>query len=207
MASDTEIVNQALLDLGADRISDLDDASDRATACRTIYGLTRDALLEEHPWNFAIRRQALTALSDAATAAALPYGFSSAHQLPADPYCLRVLDTTLDETWEEPLWAWWGTRASTPLWQIEGRVLISNDAAVSARYIARIENPGTWSTVFVRALWMQLAARLAGPLRQSATEVELREKLAARALARAKTLDSMEGRYRARRAVDLLIVR
>ncbi len=59
MATDEEIVNLALVQIGADRITSLTQETKNAREANAIYDLVRDATLRAHPWNFAIKRVAL----------------------------------------------------------------------------------------------------------------------------------------------------
>jgi hypothetical protein len=59
-SSKAAIFNMALTLIGQEPISDPDSADDqRAIAMRQVYDICRLALLEEHPWNFAIERATL----------------------------------------------------------------------------------------------------------------------------------------------------
>ena len=85
-----DICNSALIKLGAGRITSLSDDSKAGKLCNEQYDKIRKQLLRSHPWNFAIRRKALTK-----TANTPAYKYSSEFLLPTD--CLRVLETNLDE--------------------------------------------------------------------------------------------------------------
>ena len=52
-SNDYEIVNLALVRLGATRITSLADGSRNANEANAIYGLIRDEVLRSHPWGFA----------------------------------------------------------------------------------------------------------------------------------------------------------
>ena len=91
MTTDIDIVNAALIRLGERTIVSFADAVKPAQLAGALYADLRDALLREHPWNFAIRREwlAIPAIADPAgryTAAyLLPDGAGNA------PRCLRLL--------------------------------------------------------------------------------------------------------------------
>lgn len=213
--SEVAIVNHALVMLKVPPILSLDDEGDVATTARTLYAPTRDELLHEHPWNFAIRRATLVAIADPPLPAdPIPlYGFAFAFQLPPGgtpeqpPYCLRVIDTSIDGTWGSPVWGWWGPWNWSALWQVEGRTLVTDESAVMIRYIGQITDTVLFSPGFTEALYTKLAAKMAGPFRQSDTTIELWEKKYERRLSRGKALDGQEGRYPPRVARDLLVVR
>src|SRR3546814_2945523 len=103
MTSVVSICNRALTLLGQKTITSLEDNSQAARLCVESYGPTRDAVLRDHPWNCAIARADLAALSEAPA-----FEFGRQFQLPPD--CLRVLEL-------------WGSRAR---WKIEGRRLLSD---------------------------------------------------------------------------------
>ena len=55
-ASDVEICNKALLEIGEESITLLTDNNKRAEKCNLIFDDIRDSLLSMHPWKFALRR-------------------------------------------------------------------------------------------------------------------------------------------------------
>ena len=55
-ASEVDISNMALGWLGADRITSLDDESVEAQLCKLNYPRSRDVVLEDVEWTFAVRR-------------------------------------------------------------------------------------------------------------------------------------------------------
>src|SRR5262249_37444710 len=57
----TQIVNQALRHLGDESVLGLDDTTRRAQIVEEYYPTARDYVLEEHPWNFAMKRVTLLA--------------------------------------------------------------------------------------------------------------------------------------------------
>ncbi len=59
--SAVQICNIALRRVQGEPITDLEtDDSKSAALCRTFYEPTRDALLEDHPWSFALRRRVVS---------------------------------------------------------------------------------------------------------------------------------------------------
>jgi hypothetical protein len=57
------IANQALRHLGDEKILGLDDTERRAVILNEYYETARDYVLEEHPWNFALKRARLVAFT------------------------------------------------------------------------------------------------------------------------------------------------
>jgi hypothetical protein len=143
--TDISICNQALAGLGANAISSFEDGTDVAAASGAIYATTRDAMLAEHPWNFALAQQALPAL-----AATPDADYDAAYQLPSD--CLRV--------WSAGAYGYGRGLA----YRILGRTLQANtDVPVVLTYIARVDE-SAFPAFFTRALVARLKAELAIPL-------------------------------------------
>ena len=86
MASQVDICNGALNQLGASTIISLTEDSKNARILNQRYEMVRDRVFREHPWNCLIKRTKLA--QDAATPA---YEYSYQYTLPSD--CLRVLKT------------------------------------------------------------------------------------------------------------------
>lgn len=62
--SDVEICNRALTLLGSGQIQSLDDGSDLARTCKTIYSELKRASLAETHWNFATQKRQLAQETD-----------------------------------------------------------------------------------------------------------------------------------------------
>ena len=155
MASVVDICNLALARLGDDAtIVSIDppEGSAQAEHCARFYPVARDALLESHPWQFAVRRTVLAPLT-------LPtWNWRYVYAAPNNALqLLGVLPTTAasdDET--EPF----ETESDD-----SGAVLIRTDqAGATLRYTARVTDPSKFSPLFVDALGWLLASHLAGPL-------------------------------------------
>jgi hypothetical protein len=76
-ASQTLLVNQALALLGTERrITSVNDNLPTAKLALTLWDSTRDEVLADHPWNFALKRGSLAA--------------ESADYTPSQRICLRL---------------------------------------------------------------------------------------------------------------------
>lgn len=84
MASKIDIINRALVKVGQNRISSLDENSKSATSVRTVYDQVRDTLMQAYIWNFTKFRTQL-----AADTAEPLFGFQYRYRLPAGT--LRVV--------------------------------------------------------------------------------------------------------------------
>jgi len=144
----THVCNLALARLGEKSIMDMDEETTAGRACRLHYETARDAVMRSHRWNFAQKRATLSKLVPAPA-----FGWESQFPLPAD--CLRVLEVN-DSEFEIHR----GNR-----WEIEGRVLLSNEDSVELVYTARSTDTTLWDPLFIEALATYLAARLSETLR------------------------------------------
>lgn len=189
VTADVDFCSNALLMLGADRITSLSEDNDAARLCNSLVDPTRDAVLRAHPWNFAIRRQTLNLLVGAPV-----WRFARAFQLPSDPYCLRVLRTDAD------LVSGWA-------WKIEGRQLVTNLSSVKIEYIARITDVASYDSLFLDALTYRMAEKLAFPLTGSFEKAKGFRELYLGVLTEARSIDGLEGTPEQLTADDLIIVR
>lgn len=169
MPSDVEIANLALAKLGDEgEISALTEDSRAARAINGCYAAMRDAVLRDHPWNFATRRVQLAPLLDAPA-----WGGLNAFELPAD--FLRLLEAEGD-----------------PDWQIEGRTILAATSVLNLRYTARIEDSGLYDPLFAEALACRIAQQLALRITGSSTVLADAARAYQLALAAAKRVDGQD---------------
>jgi hypothetical protein len=155
-SSQVEIVNQALVKVGATRITALSDASKQARTMNAIYAVKRDAELAAHPWTFAITRAQLPA-----SATAPAYGWARAFPLPAD--YLAMVEVGENYVFYQPEAAF----------QLEGGQILTDEASpLNIRYIRRIDNPGLYPPLFVESFACRLAAEACEDLTQSLSKKE-----------------------------------
>lgn len=171
MASDVEIVNNALVKLGeATLLSLSDDSPAGRIAQRTFFDI-RDALLREFPWNFATTRTTL-----AAEVTPPAWGFSRSYPVPAD--FLRLLE--IDNPQNFPF-------------QLEGgKILTDLSSPISIRYVKRVEEADAMDVAFREALAARLAAEWAEALSQTTTLTDQMQALYTRKLAQARAADGQE---------------
>ena len=173
--SAVSICNMALGKFGAQPVLALTEDSDNARACNRVYEQCRDSLLRRHPWNFAVNRATLAMLADAPA-----YGYDYAFQLPANPYCLRVL-----ELYEE--------REDGADWHIEGRTLVTDSDTARVKYIKRVTDPTQFDTGFVNALVPLIASEVAIPITGESGIAETMLKLYEKEYLEAIGEDALEG--------------
>lgn len=136
--SNVQIVNNALVRIGGSSIISLDENSEAARAANLIYEQTRDAVLRDHLWNFAMSRSSL-----AANAVAPAFGYVYSYALPTN--CLRVIQ--LEE--------------KSMVFKIEGRNLLTDESPARIIYVSRVTDPNQFDAMFTEALSARLAAELA----------------------------------------------
>jgi hypothetical protein len=168
------ICNSALAKVGQAPISSIDQETRAAQILKSIFDLVQDEVMSAHPWNFALKRVALTP-----TASTPAYEFDYEYDLPND--CLRVLELETDVT------------AIGVDWVVEGRKILSNDSEISIRYIYRNDDYNSWSPAFAEVMAWRLAQGIAFALTQSTErEKSCHEQLKA-TLAQARSTDGAEG--------------
>ena len=153
MASETEISNLALTTIGHATISSMSQGTKAADLVQLHFPQCRDSLLRSHPWNFAIRRATL------AVAASTPsHEFTYYHVLPTD--CLKVLRTNweADGATGVAIYGFPGVSGyanESIAYRLEnhathGRVIATNESAVSIEYVAQITDPAMFAHAFQR---------------------------------------------------------
>lgn len=145
--SQVRIVNAALVHLGESRrILSIDEGTPLANCFLAVWDEARDEVLADHPWNFAIAREAL-----ARSATFTPEGdqYDYAYELPAD--CIRWLPHRKDHV-------------DYFAGEQEGDYILSNADAPVARFIRRVTNVSRWSVGFRTAIAAKLAMKTAKPI-------------------------------------------
>ena len=153
----------ALARLGAARISSISDSNPNAVLAAELWPNVRDGVLRDHEWSVAIGRRQLAAVADENLT---PYDYG--YQLPADPYCLRVLNLIdLEST------TYTNLRPEAVPYEIEGRVLWTDVSPCGIRYIKRVEDVSDYDPLLVDAMSLRLAASMAFKVTQSG-EIEMK---------------------------------
>lgn len=136
------ICNRALDTLGADPITSLEDTSKAARLCARNFTISRDAVLRAYPWNCAMARASLAALTDTPT-----FGFAYYYQVPDD--FLR-------------LWRLQDEDEGLVKWRLEGRRIATDQAApLLIVYAQVVEDPAQFDALLVDALAARMAADIA----------------------------------------------
>lgn len=188
--SEVGIANMALDLCASEEITSFedgvpDDGVQRARVLGRNFPIVRDTLLEAWTWNFALVRVAPAVLATPPLTQ-----FTVAYQRADDD--LKVVDTSLDESWEQPCPGYvWGI-GRTGVWQVEGRTIVAYETGLKVRYVSRVTDPTVWPAHFVSAVAAELAARVIYVLTESETARTEQRKHADLALARAKNDDARE---------------
>lgn len=137
--SDVAIANDALVMLGADRISALTQNHKNAATMNAVFERVREACLRRHPWSFAVTRASI-----AADATQTSWGGLNRFAKPAD-FVRLIRD---DET---------GVRTD---WKIEGRYIVTTYAApLEFKYIRKVTDPTEFDPLFAEYFAAALAVR------------------------------------------------
>lgn len=150
--SGVEIVNAALVHLGEDQLTSLEQPGNQvAGVVSARYPRVRDALLRRYRWNFAEHMAAL----GGAPLAAPAFGLTHACDLPAGPpedaalpYCLRVREIE-----------------GTAPWRVVGRALhVGKAPPITIRYTKRVVDVSQWDALAFELCAAELAVACAGRL-------------------------------------------
>jgi hypothetical protein len=164
------IANRAITFLGGIPITSLEDDTKEARACNRLYEQTRDSLLRDHPWNFAVRRASLPANTTAPE-----FEYTNAFDFPDN--AMRILDVDTDEEWA-----------------IEGRQIVTDASApLDVVYIDRVTDANLFDAKFIECYAMRLAAEIAYDITASQSVAKVAEDRYLRMLQSARLTDAQEG--------------
>jgi hypothetical protein len=180
MVSETSICNQALLWLGGNVITSLEEDSREAIWMKNNYPFIRDAVLEERMWTFAtVRATSTVADLDA-------FGAMYVHPKPADWISIfRVYKNVSSQdqnNWQKSVG-----------WRLEERSVLCPDPTIYMWGIKRISDTGAFSPLFTQALAARLAADAAIPLTENRSLQADMWNLYGVKLAEAATRDGQQG--------------
>ena len=177
MSSKLEIWNSAIGLAGISEVieSVTEDSTERR-ACSRFWPGVLDAVLRGHPWNCAIQRKTLTALSDSPIA-----DYDHQYQMPASPWCLRVLQVGSDNL--QPV-----------RWRPEGRLILTDEVSPKIVYIKRITDTAEFDPLLVDVLELKLALKVARPLsKDRRIAIDLIKEVQEISLPEARSIDAQEG--------------
>jgi hypothetical protein len=178
MTTETTLANLALGHLGMARITDLSERTVAAEHVRRMWGTTRDQLLRAYPWNFAIKRVALSA-----SAVRPAFGWAAAYPLPSD--CLRVLSVN-----------GFASGVGSVPYEVEAGEVLANFAVCQLRYIRRIEQVSAWDATFCELFGYELAKAIAPSFTLQTSAIGQLDALAQPARIKAEEANAAETRPR-----------
>lgn len=176
MSSQVDLANEALLLLGANTITSFTDNDSNAVLVNRFFPSERDAVLRSHRWNCAITTKNLASLAETPL-----MDWAYKFTLPTDPYCLRILDVrtvTGDIKLDH---------------EIQGRQLLTEEAAVDITYVQRLEDISQFDSLLYQALVFRMAWKLAFPIMRSHTVMGQMGQMYEAVVREARTIDSQEG--------------
>lgn len=198
MATETDLLNDALSQIGEVSIGSINDGTVNANYCLALYPALLDSILRSHHWNFALTR---VALSPDVTAPVYEYAY--AYTLPSD--CLKLVAYAGGNTSTPTLWLYDGIRVHPLPFKVEGRKLYSNEGLVYIQYIARKSNPSDWDALFYQVVATWLASKLAMAITKDARKSNaLLQQAVTVLLPMAVAVDGQEGSVEPFQTDDLL---
>jgi hypothetical protein len=141
--SDVDICNLALARIGGMSITALTEGTTNGELCGRFYSTVYDRVLRSYDWKCAIERQELSSGTTPS------FGYDFAYILPADPFCLRVIQ--LERRDYE--------------FTVEGRKLLTNETTAKIKYVSRAPT-GNLDPLCVQVIYISLAIELAPSIAQ-----------------------------------------
>ena len=195
MPSAVDISNAALNTLGASNIISLTEDSKAARIINQRYDTVRDAVFRSHNWNSLIRRADLAKLSDAPT-----FGYTNQFSLPGD--CIRVLEFsngTLAYPQDNIF-----SNTGGPVYVIEGRNLLTDEAVAKIKYISRVTYPNEYDTLLLDTISARLAYEICYAITGSNSMIATTKALYDDKVKEARFVDATEGAAEKFEASDLI---
>lgn len=168
-----DICNKALTLIDGDYILSLDEDSQNARLCKEFFDSSLETLLQEHPWNFALKRATLAQLSTTPA-----YGYDYQYGLPSD--CLRVVHFQNEEEGYEFI--------------IEDDAVLCDLSTCKITYIYSVEDMNKLSPMFRQAFIFYMAAELAPWITNAAQFAAGSAQQFMSAFKKAKTANARESR-------------
>ena len=165
MASEVDIVNIGLVQLGASRINSFLDNVKAAREARAIYEANRDAEVEAHMWQFAVRLASLPALVEKPVFTST---FGKLYQLPNDFLRLQMAG----DLFPGVSFADYRNGPDQDYAIQNGQIATNIPAPLDIKYVARITDPTTFDPLFVMALGYRIGMVLAETLTQSTDKAQ-----------------------------------
>ncbi len=185
--SKIDIINMALLLVGAEKIHAITDATKAARLAGSVYNVSVNEVFEiPIKWKFATARAELSAYSINPIS-----GYAYQYELPSGYVRMVAL---IDEDGDSVEYAW--TRelfvASDGSLEDEFDMLLTNETKVFIKYIRTRENVSKWPASFVRLVYLSIAILISEPLKQKSGQVRQLVKMFEAAYTTAKISNAMD---------------
>ena len=154
---EAEIANLALARIGADLIKDTTEDTPAARQCRAIFAATRDELVRDYEFNFAIRRLLLSQDTAWTSGQGL---WTYVYTVPTSITILKILDIGGNP---ENLYEVGGSGSTRRLF-CNIYTNYASPLTLELRYVEQILDPARWDNLFKDALVLRIASKLAIPL-------------------------------------------
>lgn len=169
--SQIQIVNSALISLGADRISSITEDKKSAIVVNAIYNFVRDEVQSAHPWNFTLSRQ--TIVPNSSTPA---HGYDFTFDFPNDVLTL------------------WEVIPHDIEYVVENRQILTDETELDVVFGIKNEDESSWDALFSEAFSWRIATKVAYSLTQSLSLMEFSDKKYKEVMSQARWRDSIEGK-------------
>lgn len=194
MGQRTDICNIALVMLGEDQITSIDEDSGKAQALKVNYAIARDATLEAHEWSFAIRQFKPDLLADPPL-----WQYDLQYQIPAD--ILRVLAVELPTFGKSAQLPYTGYTDERRVrnqvdHEVQGRLILCDRRDIYCTGIARVEEEGIFSNLFIHAFAAKLAVLCCYAITESNSKFDRAVGLYGGFIQEAKSRDGMQSSTR-----------
>jgi len=167
--SKISICNQALVELGADTISSLNESTTESTLCSVQFDPTRRELLRLHPWNCALKYTELALQANKDPNSNYNYQF----KLPSDFIRLISVNNDLD-------------------YKIIGTNIHTNKNTCFIKYVFDNEDVSTWESYFIAVFVLLLKSKISYPITKTRSMQEMVYKIFLNTLEEAKIIDGSE---------------
>ncbi len=146
--AEIDIANMSLARIGSTTFALTDQTtSKQGVWANLFYAQCRDVLLRSFEWNFSCDRATLKLHPDAPA-----FEWDHAYLLP-DDYLRLGNDYTTEDS-----------QAITDRWEIEGKMLLTNDDEVELKYVRQVTDPTEFDPLFIEMLVLFLALKLLFPI-------------------------------------------
>ena len=176
--SQVQVCNSALLKVGTDIISDINEGARAAVICRTLFAYLQDEVMAASPWRFATRSVVLYPNGNTP-----PFTYTFAYDIPQD--CLRLLSPDDDALI-------WKVEDGGD-WSNDEVQILSNESSLNMRYIFRQNDYSQWTSLFAETLAWRIAMELALSITRSIPMKQECEKSYKEALAQARAINAVIG--------------